>query len=109
MMLDRFYDVGPPAETQSLPASLSSIPVAKINMPVYGFYGSTDMRPLITLNATKAMMNGAGKRYELVIYDSADHALMHVGENPADRNPSGTAAFKASVARLRTLLKKSFK
>jgi carboxymethylenebutenolidase len=57
------------------------------------------------VQATKDAMTAAGKRYDPVVYDDADHAYMRVGEDPADRNPANAAAVRASLARLGALLK----
>ena len=47
------------AETQHFAGAPTSIPADKVNVPIYGFYGSTDTRPLVTLDATKAAMAAA--------------------------------------------------
>ena len=103
-----FYDVGPPAVTQGPFRDGKDNPpisVARLDVPIYGFYGSTDTRVMQSLPATKAAMIAAGKPYEPVVYEGADHAFMRVGEDPSDRNPANAAAVKASLARLATLLK----
>lgn len=100
-----FYDIGPPQETQHFPTAPPSISVDKINVPVYGFYGSTDTRPLVTLDATKAAMAAAGKVYDPVVYQGADHAFMRVGEDPVNGNPGDADAVQASLGRLQRLLK----
>jgi carboxymethylenebutenolidase len=89
-----FYDVGPAAAT-----------VAKIQVPVYGFYGSMDMRVMATLESTKALMKAEGKVYDSVIYPKADHGFMRLGEDPNNGNSSNAAACQASFLRLRKLLK----
>jgi len=102
-----FYDVGPPAITQG-PArekGLSSFPIDKINVPVYGFYPDKDTRVMSSLQATKDGMAAGGKAFDAVIYQGAEHAYMRVGEDPADGNPANAAAVKASVTRLQSLLK----
>jgi carboxymethylenebutenolidase len=100
-----FYDIGLPQETQHFPGAPASISVAPITVPVYGFYGSTDTRPLVTLDATKAAMAAAGKFYEPVVYEGADHAFMRVGEDPSNTNPANAAAVKETLVRLEKLLK----
>jgi carboxymethylenebutenolidase len=104
-----FYDIGPPAETQHFSGAPVSLSVVKINVPVYGFYGSTDTRPLVTLEATKAAMAAAGKVYDPLVYEGADHAFMRVGEDPGNRNPANPVAVQASLARLEKLLKETLK
>lgn len=100
-----FYDVGPPAETQRYDGAPKSISVDKIKVPVYGFYGSTDTRATSSVQATKGAMAAAGKVYEPVIYEGADHAFMRVGEMPDAKNQANVEAVKASLARLQKLLK----
>lgn len=104
-----FYDVGPPAETQKYAGAPASLSVANINVPVFGFYGETDKRPLVTIQATKDAMAAAGKKYEPIVYDGADHAFMRVGEDPNDKNPANPVAVKAALARLQAELKEVFK
>lgn len=53
-----------------------------------GFYVSTDTRPFVTLDATKAAMATAGKFYEPVVYGGADHAFIGVGESPTPTRPT---------------------
>jgi carboxymethylenebutenolidase len=102
-----FYDVGPPAVTQGPNRDAKNNPpisVAAIDVPVYGFYGSTDARVMQSLPATKAEMEAAGKAYNPMVFEGADHAFMRVGEDPANRNPANPAAVKASLARLKMVL-----
>jgi carboxymethylenebutenolidase len=102
-----FYDVGPPAITQGpdREKGLRSFPIERINVPVYGFYPDKDTRVMSSLQATKDGMAAAGKVFEPVIYQGAEHAYMRVGEDPADSNPANAAAVKASLARLQKLLR----
>jgi carboxymethylenebutenolidase len=106
-----FYDVGPPAVTQGpkRELGLSSYPVDKINVPVYGFYPDKDTRVMLSLQATKNAMAAAGKTFEPVIYQGAEHAYMRMGEDPANANAANAAAVKASLARLQTLLKEVYR
>jgi carboxymethylenebutenolidase len=99
-----FYDVGPPPQTQKVPDA-GTIALAPINVPIYGFYGSTDTRVMNSLAATKAAMAMAGKAYDPVVYEGADHAFMRVGEQPADKNAANKAAVQSALARLATILK----
>jgi carboxymethylenebutenolidase len=91
-----FYGSGPtdPAE------------IARINCPVYGFYGQNDNRINATLDASKKLMADAKKIYEPVIYAGAGHGFMRSGEDPA-----GPAADKKGRedgwARWKELLKKT--
>lgn len=56
--------------------------LARINCPVYGFYGGDDNRVTVTVPKTTDMMKTAGKTYEPVIYDGAGHGFMRAGEAP---------------------------
>lgn len=102
-----FYDVGPPTPTQG-PNKFAKdnppIQVAEIDMPIHGFYPSNDKRVINSLQATKDAMAAAGKPFDPVVYDGADHAYMRVGEDPADPNPANRVAVKASLARLAEIL-----
>jgi carboxymethylenebutenolidase len=78
--------------------------VARIQTPVYGFYGSNDARINMTIKPTVELMKNAGKTYEPVIYEGAGHGFMRAGEEM----PSGAngEARKAGWERWKMLLKK---
>lgn len=59
--------------------------VTSITAPVYGFYGGADDRVTGTVPATTEAMKAAGKFFEPVTYDKADHGFMRVGEDFLDR------------------------
>jgi len=67
-----FY--GPPPD--------SSTDIARINCPVYGFYGGNDNRINAAIPKTVELMKTAGKTYEPVTYDGAGHGFMRAGEDP---------------------------
>jgi carboxymethylenebutenolidase len=100
-----FYDIGPPAETQKYPGAPQSISVASIRVPVYGFYGSGDTRATSTVQTTKDAMSVAGKVYEPVVYNGADHAFMRLGAMSNIENRANVIAMNASLERLEKLLK----
>jgi carboxymethylenebutenolidase len=79
--------------------------MAKINCPVYGFYGGNDARVTATVPATTAQMKAAGKTYEPVTYDGAGHGFMRAGEAP-DANDANKKARDAAFQRTLELLKK---
>jgi len=54
--------------------------MAKINCPVYGFYGGNDNRVTSTVPKATEQMKAAGKTYEPVTYDGAGHGFMRLGE-----------------------------
>ncbi len=89
-----FYDWSPPAAA-----------LAGITAPVYGFYGETDTRVQKTIEATKAAMAAAGKKYEAVTYPGADHMFVRLGEEPGNSNPANVEARIQSLARFQKLLK----
>ena len=68
--------------------------LAKIQCPVYGFYGGNDVRINASIPKTEAAMKAAGKTYEPVIYDGAGHGFLRAGELPgaSEANQKGRAA-----------------
>jgi carboxymethylenebutenolidase len=79
--------------------------VARINCPVYGFYGGNDNRINAMIPAATALMQKVGKTYEPVTYEGAGHGFMRGGEDPAGREPDKKARDEA-WARWKELLKK---
>jgi len=67
-----FYGTGPKDSKE----------IAKINCPVYGFYGGNDNRVSASVPETEELMKAAGKTYEAVIYEGAGHGFMRAGEDP---------------------------
>jgi carboxymethylenebutenolidase len=65
--------------------------MARIQTPVYGFYGGNDARINATIPATRDEMRKAGKQYEPVIYEGAGHGFMRAGEAP-DASPENAKA-----------------
>jgi carboxymethylenebutenolidase len=59
--------------------------VAKIQCPVYGFYGGNDARINTSIPETEKLMKAAGKKYEPVIYEGAGHGFMRQGDMPNPR------------------------
>lgn len=76
---------------------------AKINTPVYGFYGGADERVNATIPTSTEEMNKAGKSYEPVTYDGAGHAFMRLGEDPAG-TPENMSARNAAWERMKSIL-----
>lgn len=79
---------------------------AKINVPIYGFYGENDNRINATIPDTEKGMKDAGKTYEPVIYSGAGHGFMRAGQAPeaSDVNKKGWEdGMKRLVAILRKL------
>lgn len=91
-----FY--GPPPEQEA--------DIARINCPVYGFYGGNDNRINAMIPKATEQMKKAGKTYEPVTYDGAGHGFMRAGEDPNDTNPANKTARDAAWKRVKDLLKK---
>jgi carboxymethylenebutenolidase len=81
-----------------------SADMAKINCPVYGFYGGNDARVTATVPKATEQMKAAGKIYEPVTYDGAGHGFMRAGEAP-DASPANAKAREEGLKRLTDLLK----
>ena len=79
--------------------------MARINAPVFGFYGGNDMRVDATIPQATADMKALSKTYEPVVYDGAGHGFMRAGEDPANTNPANITARNQGLARLEALLK----
>ena len=90
-----FYGTGPDKEED----------IARINCPVYGFYGGSDERVNATIPKSTELMKKAGKTYEPVTYDGAGHGFMRAGEAP-DANEPNKKAREEAWKRLKDLLKK---
>ena len=80
-----------------------AVALARIQAPVYGFYGGTDARVNATIPATEEMMTAANKPYEPVIYDGARHSFMRAGEAP-DADDANRKAREDAWVRLKELL-----
>ena len=90
-----FY--GPPPD--------SADAIARINCPVFGFYGGNDNRIDAAIPKTVELMKTAGKIYEPVTYDGAGHGFMRAGEDPTG-NEANKKARESAWQRWLTLLKK---
>lgn len=90
-----FYGSGPNNEAD----------IARINCPVYGFYGGNDSRVSATVPRTTEMMKAAGKTYGPVIYEGAGHGFMRAGEQPG-ANEANKKAHDEAWQRLKDLLGK---
>jgi len=79
--------------------------MAKINCPVYGFYGMSDARITTTVQPTAVQMKTAGKYYLPVIYTGAGHGFMRAGE-AADGTTANKKARTRGFERWMQLMKK---
>lgn len=77
--------------------------LARIQAPIYGFYGEKDQRINATLPATKAAMGELGKTYEPEIYAGAGHAFMRLGDDP-DADPELKKARDGAFQRMLDIL-----
>jgi|SRR5579871_3110034 len=90
-----FYGTGPD----------KSDAVARIQCPVYGFYGGNDARVSATIPQTTELMKKAGKIYDPVVYEGAGHGFMRAGAAP-DANAANKKAHDDAWTRWKDLLKK---
>jgi carboxymethylenebutenolidase len=79
--------------------------IAKINCPIYGFYGEKDGRVTQTVAEATKQMKEANKIYEPVIYDGAGHGFMRAGDAPDASGPNKKARDEAWT-RWKEILKK---
>lgn len=91
-----FYGTGPEKDEE----------IARINCPVYGFYGGNDARVNATIPKSSELMKKAGRTYEPVTYEGAGHGFMRVGEAP-DANEANKKARDEAWKRWKDLLKKT--
>ncbi len=77
--------------------------LAKIECPVYGFYGESDARITEGVSATAQAMKEAGKTFEPEIYAGAGHGFMRSGE-AADASDANKKARADAWARWKKLL-----
>ena len=90
-----FYGTGPESEED----------VARIDCPVYGFYGENDNRVNATIPKSTELMKKANKTYEPVTYEGAGHGFMRAGEAP-DAKDADKKARDEAWKRWKDLLKK---
>ena len=90
-----FYGT-PPGDTNA---------IARIQCPVYGFYGGNDARVSSTVPRATEAMKATGKTYEPVIYEGAGHGFMRAGEAP-DANAANKKAHDGAWTRWKALLGK---
>ena len=78
--------------------------IARVNCPVYGFYGGNDARVTATVPKSEELMKQAGKTYDPVIYKGAGHGFMRAGEAP-DASPDNKEAHDQAWVRWKKVLK----
>ncbi|MBC2665844.1 dienelactone hydrolase family protein [Novosphingobium flavum] len=102
-----FYDIGPPTSGQFLAKfdpKFPVLPVTGVDVPVYHFIPTLDTRVLNSAPATKAAMDAAGKKYEQIFLEGAEHAFFRVGEDPKNTNQANRAAIAEAMKRLKVIL-----
>ena len=77
--------------------------LARIDCPVYGFYGESDARITSTVAATSEAMKKAGKTYDPLIYAGAGHGFLRAGEAP-DASEANQKARRDAWVRWKELL-----
>lgn len=81
-----FYG-NPPLTGQPPALPVDKQALARINSPVYGFYGGNDMRINAAVPATTEAMTELKKKFDPVIYEGAGHGFMRAGEAPEPKAP----------------------
>jgi carboxymethylenebutenolidase len=89
-----FYGSGPEAEAE----------LARVQAPVYGFYGGNDARVNATIPKTTELMKKLGQQFAPVIYDGAGHGFMRAGEAP-DASEANRRARAEAWQRWKEILK----
>jgi carboxymethylenebutenolidase len=79
--------------------------LARINCPVYGFYGENDARITASVPRGVEQMKTAGKVYEPVTYSGAGHGFMRSGEDP-DGSEANKKAREDAWKRVKEILAK---
>ena len=90
-----FYGSGPDKEED----------LARIQCPVYGFYGGNDARVNATVPKSTDLMKKAGKTYEPVIYEGAGHGFVRAGEAP-DASEANKKAREKAWQRIKSIMKR---
>jgi carboxymethylenebutenolidase len=77
---------------------------AKIQVPVYGFYGGSDFRISGQVPNVTERMQRLGKKYDPVIYEGAGHGFLRQGEGVADSNDANRRAHDEAWQRWKGIL-----
>lgn len=92
-----FVFYGPPPEKDAM---------ARIEAPVYGFYGGEDARIDSTIPTAAEEMKQLGKTYQPVTYEGAGHGFMRAGQAP-DATEANKKARAEAWERWKMLMKSS--
>jgi carboxymethylenebutenolidase len=79
--------------------------MARIQVPVYGFYGGNDARITAAVPAATEQMKAAGKTYDTAIYEGAGHGFMRSGEQP-NASAANKKAHDEAWAKIKEVLQK---
>ena len=80
--------------------------MARIKANVYGFYAGTDSRIGAMIPKGTEDMKAAGKFYEPVTYDGAQHGFMRLGEDPTNTNDANKTARTQAWAKIKEVTAK---
>lgn len=79
--------------------------LAKLKVPVYGFYGGNDFRITGQVPKVSETLKSSGKKFEPVTYEGAGHGFMRSGEAP-DASAENKKAMEQGWERWVEILKK---
>jgi carboxymethylenebutenolidase len=79
--------------------------IKAVQTPIYGFYAGHDAKVNAAIPQTQAHMKAAGKFYETVMHESADHGFMRLGIEP-EGTEANRKARESSWARIKELTAK---
>lgn len=79
--------------------------IAKISVPIFGFYGEKDQRVNATIDKSQQLLKDAGKFFEAVIYQGAGHGFMRMGQDPK-ATPENQNGMKEAWDRLKLEISK---
>ncbi len=79
--------------------------IARIECPVYGFYGGNDARVNASIPKSVELMKAAGKTYGPIEYEGAGHGFMRAGEAP-DANDANKKGREVAWKRVLEILTK---
>jgi carboxymethylenebutenolidase len=91
------------------PIPMDTTPFARIQCPVYGFYGENDARVTTSVPRAVDAMKATDKVYEPVTYPGAGHGFMRDGEDPTSDNQNHAAnkeARESAWKRVKAILAK---
>lgn len=86
------------------PAPRDDADYAKINAPIYGFYGGKDNRISGQVPGIETRMKQLNKKYESVVYPGAGHGFMRQGETTTDLNNADRKARDQGWERWKSIL-----